>query len=112
MPTEGKSSREISREKATRLITFEQCLNNFCSSENLIGDNQYMCNNCGKKCDAKKRFSIEKSPRVLILHLKRFDNQGKKMKDKVQFPTTFSLKYFKSESIDRLVDGLPTLDWA
>lgn len=40
-------------------ITFEQCMNNFCSSEHLRGENKYMCGNCKKRCEAKKRFSIE-----------------------------------------------------
>jgi ubiquitin C-terminal hydrolase len=78
----------------------------------LNGENQYMCEHCNKKCNAKKRFSIEKSPRILTIHLKRFDNNGSKIKDNIRFPKTFSLKYFKSESIDRIVDGLPSLDWA
>jgi ubiquitin carboxyl-terminal hydrolase 36/42 len=40
-------------------INFESCLNNFCSSELLKGENKYSCSNCKKKCEAKKRFSIE-----------------------------------------------------
>lgn len=71
-----------------------------------------MCSHCNKLCDAKKRFSIEQSPRTLIIHLKRFDNQGRKIKNRVQFPKTFSLKSFKSESIDRIAKGLPALEWA
>lgn len=78
----------------------------------LIEDNQYHCSKCDKKCDAKKRFSIEKSPRTLIIHLKRFDNFGRKIKQKVQFPKSFSLKSFKSESVDRIVGGLQPLDYS
>ena len=55
------------------------------------------------KRDAKKRFSIEQSPRILVIHLKRFDNKGRKIKDAVQFPPSFSIKNFKSESIDKNV---------
>ena len=60
-------------------ITFESCLNYFCRSEDLKGDNKYMCSNCKKKCDAKKRFSIEKTPGILIVHFKRFTNMGTKI---------------------------------
>jgi ubiquitin C-terminal hydrolase len=72
--------------------------------------------NCGNvKRDAKKRFSIEKSPMILVIHLKRFDNMGRKIKDAVQFPHNFSIKNFKSESIDKNVvnkdSSEPTVNW-
>ena len=61
-------------------------MNTYCSTENLIDENQYMCSHCDRKTDAKKRFSVEKSPRALIIQLKRFDNMGRKIKDDVYFP--------------------------
>ena len=63
-----------------------------------------MCSNCKKKCDAKKRFSIEVSPRILIVHFKRFTNMGSKINAKVTYPSHFSLKSFMSETIDKAVD--------
>ncbi|CDW72706.1 cysteine proteinase [Stylonychia lemnae] len=85
-------------------INFEQCLNEFCKSENLTGRNQYSCSSCKKKCDAKKRFSIEVSPRILIVHFKRFTNTGQKIQTKVNYPSTFSLNQFMSNNVDRIVD--------
>jgi ubiquitin C-terminal hydrolase len=77
----------------------------------LIDENQYECGVCKRKCDAKKRFSIEKSPSILVIHLKRFGNDGKKINAKVRFPAKFSLKQFTSESVDR-VAGLPAICFA
>ena len=54
---------------------------------------------------------MEKSPRILVITVLRFDNQGKKINAKVQFPSRFSLKEFTSESIDRVAEGLPALDY-
>jgi hypothetical protein len=40
--------------------------------EALTGSDQYMCEVCGRKCDADKRISIASLPEVLCIHLKRF----------------------------------------
>jgi ubiquitin C-terminal hydrolase len=77
-----------------------QCLTNFCAAETLKGDNKYFCSGCKKKCEAKKRFSIEQSPRTLIIHIKRFTNLGNKIPDYVKYPSLLSLKSYMSSSID------------
>ena len=71
-------------------------MNDYFNTEFLVGDNQYQCSTCGTLRDAKKRFSVEKSPRVLIVQLKRTDKQRRKIKTNVEFPSTFSLANFKS----------------
>ena len=45
------------------------------------------------------------SPRIFIFHFKRFNNEGRKIKDIVKYPKTFSLKNFMSSSIDQMIDG-------
>jgi ubiquitin C-terminal hydrolase len=55
-------------------FTFEERFNSYCSTEMLVDENQYECMKCNKKSDAKKRFSVEKSPRILIIQVLRFDN--------------------------------------
>lgn len=79
---------------------FEQCLNNFCKVEVLKGQNKYSCGKCNRKCEAKKRFTIEKSPRVLLIHLKRFTNFGTKIKDFIKYPKSFSLRGLMSSTVD------------
>eukprot|EP00347_Sterkiella_histriomuscorum_P021044 403335477 len=81
-------------------MTFESCLNRFCTSEHLKGENKYQCSNCKKKCEATKRFSIDKTPRILIIHFKRFDAFGRKVPTFIKYPQSFSLKEFTSQSID------------
>jgi len=84
-------------------------MNEYFNTDFLMGDNQYQCMGCGTHRDAKKRFSIEKSPRVLIVQLKRTDKNRRKIKTQLEFPSTFSLTNFKSKSIDRIASGLPAL---
>lgn len=84
--------------------SLEQCLNHFCTIELLRGDNKYMCSNCKKRCEAKKRFSIESTPRVLIVHIKRFTNFGTKIKDFVKYPKILSLSGYMSSKLDQQSD--------
>ena len=97
-------SLEMPTPKRGQELTFEQCINNYCISERLVDDNQYQCEACGIKCDAKKRLSLEKLPRNLIIQLKRFDYEGNKKRDDVNFPLSLTLKNFTSTSIDSHVN--------
>jgi len=67
-------------------VTLDQCLSQFCAAETLKGNNKYLCSGCKKKCEARKRFSIEETPRTLIIHIKRFTNLGNKIGDQVRYP--------------------------
>jgi ubiquitin carboxyl-terminal hydrolase 36/42 len=68
--------------------------------EHLKGENKYMCGGCKKKNEARKRFSIESTPRTLIIHLKRFTNFGFKIGEYVKYPLALSVKNYMSSSID------------
>jgi ubiquitin carboxyl-terminal hydrolase 47 len=48
-------------------------LTGFVEPETLDGANQYACENCNKKCDAKKGLKFVNVPYLLTLHLMRFD---------------------------------------
>lgn len=52
--------------------TVQKLLDFYCSSEKLIGDNQYYCDNCKQLCDGERSIRIIKSPKNLILTLKHF----------------------------------------
>ena len=56
--------------------SIEECLDGVTKSEHLTGDNQYLCDVCRKKTDAEKRTYIWNTPERLIIHLKRFKNNG------------------------------------
>lgn len=62
------------------------CLKNFFEEEDLA-DN-YMCEKCKKKSKAKKVMSLIRSPKYLVVHLKRFKMFPKKRKvtEKIKYP--------------------------
>jgi ubiquitin C-terminal hydrolase len=67
-------------------LTLEECMQHYYAPEHLKGDNKYMCSGCKKKNEARKRFSIETSPRTLIINFKRFTNFGSKLGEFVRYP--------------------------
>ncbi|KAF0901947.1 hypothetical protein E2562_011781 [Oryza meyeriana var. granulata] len=84
--------------KATTLV---RALQNFTEEELLDGgENQYQCQRCRKKVVAKKKFTIDKAPYVLTIHLKRFSpfNPREKIDKKVDFQPMLDLKPFISDS--------------
>ena len=76
---EGKGTRKFD-------ISVETCLEHFVLPEKL-GDLVY-CNSCGKKTRTKKQHTFAKLPKILCLHLKRFDAaKNKKIENFVSFPS-------------------------
>ncbi|XP_024318308.1 ubiquitin carboxyl-terminal hydrolase 23 isoform X2 [Brachypodium distachyon] len=83
--------------------TLVKALQNFTEEELLDdGEKQYNCQHCRQKVAAKKRFTIDKAPDVLTIHLKRFSpfNPRHKIDKKVDFQPTLDLKPFVSNSED------------
>ncbi|XP_058820538.1 ubiquitin carboxyl-terminal hydrolase 38 isoform X2 [Topomyia yanbarensis] len=75
----------------------QKLLDFYCSSEKLIGDNQYFCDKCKRLCDGERSIRILKSPRNLILTLKhfRYDQQRHtraKLMNKVLHDEAISLR--------------------
>jgi uncharacterized UBP type Zn finger protein len=84
-------SKEVHRATTTtgksgmKKLSVERCLRHFTMPETLA--DPVDCPSCGKKTLTKKQHVISKLPRVLVLHLKRFDAaQNKKIEDFVSFP--------------------------
>ena len=74
----------------------EKALDNFVGVEHLTGSNQYFCEACQSKQDAKKGLKFKSFPPILMLQLKRFDldyetMQRIKINDKVSFPQVLNL---------------------
>jgi len=66
-------------------LSVERCLDHFTSPEKLA--DPVDCPSCGKKTPTKKQHTFSKLPRVLCIHLKRFNAAlGKKIEDFVGFP--------------------------
>jgi len=79
--------------------SIEEALQKFVTSEDLKGDNQYSCEKCGKKTDAKKGLKLTEFPSLLTLQLKRFDFDYStfrriKLNDRVTFPHILDLNHF------------------
>merc|ERR1712050_115455 len=53
--------------------TVEQALNKYLEEELLSGDEQWFCEKCNKRVNAKKKIDLWKLPPVLVVHLKRFE---------------------------------------
>lgn len=67
----------------------DQALQKFRSKEQLAGDNSYRCETCKQRTRATKESFIRKLPKVLVIHLKRFDFCSldlKKIQSQVSFP--------------------------
>jgi ubiquitin C-terminal hydrolase len=66
-------------------ISVETCLEHFILAEKL-GD-PVQCPSCAKKTPTKKQHTFSKLPKVLCLHLKRFDAaKNRKIDEFVSFP--------------------------
>jgi len=67
-------------------LNVETCLKHFVLPE-ILGDLVH-CNSCGKKTRTKKQHTFAKLPKILCLHLKRFDAaKNKKIDNFVSFPS-------------------------
>jgi ubiquitin C-terminal hydrolase len=58
-------------------MTLIEMLEEFTCDTKLYGNNQYMCAPCGKKVNATQKTCIWELPKVLIIHLKRFNYDKK-----------------------------------
>ncbi|KAJ3444570.1 ubiquitin carboxyl-terminal hydrolase [Anaeramoeba flamelloides] len=81
-----------------------ESLDQFISGDMLTGDNQYYSEVLGKKVDALKRTCFHTLPRVLILHLKRFEFnmqtlQRYKVDDRYEFPEELNVYKYTREGI-------------
>lgn len=66
-------------------FTIYHCLSKFFEDETI---NEYNCQFCKKKVKSVKNSYISKSPKILLIHLKRFKTYPRKQKisDKIEFP--------------------------
>nr|XP_055070007.1 ubiquitin carboxyl-terminal hydrolase 47 isoform X2 [Misgurnus anguillicaudatus] len=77
----------------------EEALQAFVQPETLDGPNQYFCERCRKKCDARKGLRFLHFPYLLTLQLKRFDFDYTtmhriKLNDRMTFPEELDMSPF------------------
>lgn len=78
-------------------MSVQACLARFCEPEVLSGGDIFACERCAIKRPASKQFLIEGPPRILTLHLKRFEQTGyrlEKVSKHVSFPLVLDLAPF------------------
>jgi len=89
-------SRGLGRQSSVDLM---MCFKMFYQQELLAGMDQYYCGKCKKHRDVTKALAIFRFPRVLVVHLKRFQQGGysrSKLATDVSFPHQLDLSDFKS----------------
>jgi ubiquitin C-terminal hydrolase len=80
-----RQSTEKGSPKQKVQLSVERCLQHFTVPETLA--DPVDCPSCRKKTPTKKQHVVSKLPKVLCLHLKRFDAaQNKKIEEFVSFP--------------------------
>ncbi|CAN9501282.1 unnamed protein product [Ophioblennius macclurei] len=91
-------------------VTLKDCLRLFAKEDVLDGEERPTCTKCNARRKCTKRFSIQKFPQILVLHLKRFSDSNvrtNKLSTYVNFPLKdLDLREFTSESSERPVYNL------
>ena len=68
-------------------IKLEKLFEEYSKEEKLDKENKYKCENCKEELEANKKIEIYHIPKILIIHLKRFNN-NKKINTFIEFPLT------------------------
>ncbi|XP_066991120.1 ubiquitin carboxyl-terminal hydrolase 2 [Anabrus simplex] len=75
----------------TGQVRLQQCLDHFTREEVMDGDEKPTCSKCQMRRKCTKSFTIQKFPKILVLHLKRFSPMERfrgKLNVTVDFPLT------------------------
>lgn len=78
---------------SNRKILITDLLDYYVQIESMKGDNQYYCDSCKKKTDARKNQMLWSLPEVLIIQLKRFE-LNKKIDTVVDFPLQLDMQNY------------------
>uniref|UniRef100_A0A8U8CE69 Ubiquitin carboxyl-terminal hydrolase n=1 Tax=Geospiza parvula TaxID=87175 RepID=A0A8U8CE69_GEOPR len=72
LPSMSFRNKRTKNQEGGPMCTLRDCLRSFTDLEELDETELYMCHKCKKKQKSTKKFWIQKLPKVLCLHLKRF----------------------------------------
>ncbi|ELT91385.1 hypothetical protein CAPTEDRAFT_151271 [Capitella teleta] len=89
-------------------VSLESCFELFTSEEVLDGDEKPMCSKCKKRQKCTKSFSIQRFPKVLIIHLKRF-NQDSSYRSKLSTMVNFPLQSLELNQFAAEKNGAPAM---
>jgi ubiquitin C-terminal hydrolase len=90
------------RSGSSGALSVTDCLEAFAEDEPLRGADAFHCPRCEARGAATKRLCVQRWPRVLVLHLKRFQwndrgRPGRKIDTAVDVPQTLSLSPYLAE---------------
>jgi len=86
---------DLSLDVRKGIHSVKQALEAFTAPEELA--DKYRCDQCHKSVNATKRFSIEQTPMVLTVHLKRFGIFGNKINKPISYAERLQLGRYMSE---------------
>lgn len=66
-------------------IDIYDCFDDFTKGEDMVGDNQWKDDD-GNKHDAQRNIELWDFPNILIVSIKRFSNQGRKLNTMIHYP--------------------------
>uniref|UniRef100_A0A1A8FYH5 Ubiquitin carboxyl-terminal hydrolase n=3 Tax=Nothobranchius korthausae TaxID=1143690 RepID=A0A1A8FYH5_9TELE len=97
-------------QKSSGEVTLKDCLKLFTREDVLDGDERPTCDRCKTRRKCTKRFSIQKFPQILVLHLKRFSDTNVRMgklSTFVKFPLKdLDMREFSAATSERPVYNL------
>ena len=73
----------------------DDCFFEFMKREKLENDSLYYCDKCQKKRIASKRMEMKKLPKNLLISLKRFDSNLRKINKEIDFPLDWRMYKLK-----------------
>ncbi|CAG5871128.1 ubiquitin carboxyl-terminal hydrolase 2-like isoform 1-T2 [Menidia menidia] len=91
-------------QRSSQEVTLKDCLRLFTKEDVLDGEERPKCDRCKVRRKFTKRFTIQKFPQILVLHLKRFTDsniRSSKLSTFVNFPLKdLDLREFAAEGSD------------
>ena len=85
-----------SRTATAQGINLQDCLSSFTSGE-IMEKCGYKCSKCKREDNFTKQLTIQKFPKILVIHLKRFENshgRREKLNTSIDIPTYLDMKPF------------------
>lgn len=86
-----EEARKIRDAKKDQKITLYQCFDFFSEPEILDLNDSWYCPVCKKHCQATKQIELWNTPDILLVHLKRFENQ-RSFSDKIDVTVEFPIQ--------------------
>lgn len=78
----------------TKNPSLEECFDLYTSTEVLDGDNMYFYEKLGTKIKVKKNILFWSLPKILLIDLKRFNNNNRKLQQLLNFPLSINLSKY------------------